>query len=138
MKSVNLTALYENLSDGSNRGMFFDSNGLRQLLWNEQQDPPYAILKEKIISDYVGMALEKNSFLFELINRKVVQVVESGLAQRIMNNYRYIKKYTNDIGPTVLTLDHLYAGFFAWFVCVIVAISVFTCELCSFRKPKRK
>lgn len=71
--------------------------------------------------------------MFEAMNRKVSQLTESGLAQRIVDSYRCIKKFTVDSAPQVLTLEHLSAGFYVWLACIIVGVLSFVLEVC-FRK----
>lgn len=88
----------------------------------------YSQLKEKIITDYIGFVLHKESFIFDQMNRKVVQFVESGLAQKFMENYKRARKNGEEGGPKVLTLEHLNAGFYIWLVCVCTAVVVFLIE----------
>lgn len=122
------------LSEGSNRGMFFDSDKLREMTNGLQESPPWSLLKEKIISDYRGFWLDRNSFMYDPMNRLVERLVESGTAQHIVNQYNHIKKFAEDSGPKVLTLEHLKAGFCVWLVCSSVAMIGFLCEKCFGRK----
>lgn len=71
-------------------------------------DFKYTILEEKIISDHYGFLFMVNEFMFDAFNRKIVQLVESGVADRIVNSYSVKLNKTEDKhGPVVLTLDHL-------------------------------
>lgn len=67
--------------------------------------------------------------MFELMNRKVVQFIESGLALKIMERYNHVKKIAEETGPKVLTFGHLDAGFYLWLVCIAISIFVFVLEL---------
>lgn len=118
------------LKEGSNRGVITDSDNLRKVSSNLNHHPPWSLLKEKIISDFKGFWLRKNSFMYQPMNRKVVQFFESGIASHEVSKYRYIKKFEDDSGPKVLTLEHLDAGFYIWLVCIAAATLVFILELC--------
>lgn len=88
----------------------------------------YSQLKEKIITDYIGFVLHMQSFIFEQMNRKVVQFVESGLAQKFTEKYKRARQSGEEGGPKVLTLEHLNSGFYIWLVCVCIAVVVFMIE----------
>lgn len=126
----------EFFKNGVNHGAILNSEDVRHLSfgWDRWKiSAPYVQLKEKIISDYMGLALYKNSFMYELMNRKVVQFMESGLAQSLVNSYRYIKKTADKNEPNVLTLQHLQAGFYVWLACIVVSLIVFMLEMCFSR-----
>lgn len=126
----NVTFVWQLLVEGADRGLTLNSDYLRYYLWVMKTKPPFSLLKEKIISDNIGFLLDGNSFMFEPINKKVSQFVESGLSQRIMKNYRATNWNDDETGPQVLTLDHLGAGFGLWLVCICSTILVFLCEVC--------
>lgn len=131
MLDDNLTGYFDQLLEtGSNRGFLCDTNILR---FDRTPIKRYSQLKEKIISDYNGFMLAPNSFMFDSLNRKVVQFVESGLAQKFVSKYFDTKKVAELNGPKVLTLDHLSAGFFVWLACLVVAIVGFVCERYSMK-----
>lgn len=121
--------LWEFMSEETNRGLIFDSACLRLYESGLKKKPPYSVLKETVITDYISFVLHKNSFMFEPMTRKVHQFTEHGLAQNMTNTYRNIKKYWDDVGPKVLTLEHLGAGFLVWLAFVTFAIVVFLCEV---------
>lgn len=119
----------ELLTDGSNRGVLFDRFQFTLFKQIVQANPPFSVLQEKVITDYYGIMIHTNSFMFAPTNKKVVQFVESGMAQFLVDKYRYINKFTDDEGPQVLTLDHLDAGFYVWLVCVVFSIFAFIVEI---------
>lgn len=129
----------EFFKNGVNRATILNSEDVRLLSFafdRREISAPWVQLKEKIISDYMGLALYKNSFMYELINRKVVQFMESGLAQSLVDSYRYIKKHADKIEPNVLTLEHLQAGFYVWLACIVVSLIAFIMEICFSRLDK--
>lgn len=71
------------------------------------------------------------------MNRKAVQFVESGLNQKFMDKYRYVKKFAEEVGPKVLTVEHLSAGFLVWLTCIFTAILAFLIEKLYWRISKR-
>lgn len=110
----------------ANNGLIIDSDQLNEPRWKLKQNPPYSVLKEKVISDYVGLVLNKNNFIFDAMNRKVVQLVESGVAQKIIGEQ--VTKKLEHSGPQVLTLEQLKAGFYIWLVCIAISIFAFIWE----------
>lgn len=117
--SMNKTFFAEN----SNKGVVIQNDQLRSVeLYMNDEDPPFSILKEKIITDTNGFSQYRNSFMFEPINRKVVQFVESGLAQYLVDRYRVKEKPVGDSGPKVLTLEHLNAGYYIFLACISLAV----------------
>lgn len=120
------------LADGSNQGLILDSEWLQgfNLKVGLKESPPYSVLNEKVISDYVGFAMKANNFVFAPMNRKVAQFIESGLARIIVDKYLCNKRFADVSGPKVLSLEHLNAGFMVWIALVIVSICAFICEVC--------
>lgn len=127
--NAEISYLWDFMSEETNRGLIFDDPSLRLYERGLKKKPPYAVLKERVITDYISFVLHKNSFMFWPMSRKVDQFTEHGLAQNMTNTYQDIKKYWDDVGPKVLTLEHLRAGFLVWLACVAFAIIVFLCEV---------
>lgn len=112
-----------------NRGRFLSSDVLDAKAYSDPKDPPHTKLKEKVITDYIGFGLFPHSFMHQVMNRRVVQFVESGLAQKAIRRYRRrLQKHASDDGPQVLSLEHLKAGFCIWLACIAVAVFAFLCE----------
>lgn len=123
----------ELLSDNSNSGFIVDSDQLIGIRYALGRTPRFSQLKERVFAEYIGFAVEDNSFLFHATNKIVVRFVESGLAQGLVDRNRRIhdvKKYEDDKGPKVLTLEHLGAGFCVWLACIAVAFIAFIIEIC--------
>lgn len=123
------TDLIKLLSVGSNRGFLDSEDQLEYIFENVLEPLNFSILQEKVVPVFIGYLQLKDCFIFETLDRKVVQLVESGLAQVLVDKYHVIKKPAGKIGPKVLTFDHLDAGFFVWLACVAVVILVFIVEV---------
>lgn len=96
----------------------------------------FAVLKEKIITDFLSLTTDKNHFLYESMNRKIVQLVESGVADK------YVREQTihipeEKIGPVVLTLDHLGFGFQIWLGSLTIAFMFFLLEHLYYQGTRR-
>lgn len=130
-KEVNRLSLFEELlSDNSNGGFIVDSEHLNGILNGLGRTPRFSLLKERIISEYIGFALNDNSFMLHSINKLVVRFGESGLSNYIADRNHFVKKYSDDFGPKVLSLEHLGAGFCVWLACIAVAFIAFIMEIC--------
>lgn len=88
-------------------------------------------LAEKIISNLNSFAIHKNSFLYSAFNRKVLQLVEAGLAERFISDFDnyYGRATAREGGPVVLVYDHLAAGFQIWLMFLGLSFSCFCFEL---------
>lgn len=117
------------LIDDSKRGVLTTNYVLRHIRIQEDGNFKYSLLKEKVISDLDGFAIDRNSFMFEMINQKVVEFVESGATEKILSKYKYEKVVKEEMGPKVLNLGHLSAGFNVWLVCIAISISSFAIEI---------
>lgn len=87
----------------------------------------FAQLSERIISDHIGFVLPKHSFIFKAFNRKLNQLVEGGLIEKLTKSKVQIKPEESE--PTQLSLDHLEIWFQTCFVLLCFAIFSFIIEL---------
>lgn len=97
---------------------------------------PFAVLKEKILTDYMGFAVDKHTVVYGAINQLAVRLVESGVSQVMVDQYR-VRTTNADGGPKVLTLEHLGAGFYIWLASVAIATFIFVLELSAQKILKR-
>lgn len=98
-----------------------DTDYLRYLYKNSEGREKFTVLNEKILSNQMGFKFLANDFLFEAFNKKIVQFVESGVADLIIRNESRFKD-TNfeNLEPLILTLSHLGV----WFQILLVFLSV--------------
>jgi hypothetical protein len=90
--------------------------------------PSYEVLKERVAYDYYGLQLPVNHFIFDALNLKISQLVESGIMDKIAEKYKPEVKPTDPSDPTVLTLDQLLIWFELWFLFLLIATVFFLLE----------
>lgn len=119
---------YKILVEGANTGIVLDSNEL-DILVKISKKNNYTILDEKIISDVDGFVLQRNNFMFQIIDKKVVQFFEAGIMKKFMDEFSNPYWSRKEIkGPVVFTLDHLGIGFKICFFCASISLLVFFLE----------
>lgn len=95
------------LTDGSKNGFVIGSDLLDVLKTDLKEKFKFTKLNEKIMTTLWGFRFENNHFMFKAYNRKIVQLVESGIADLIVKNHapkRYEEPFSE---PKKLTLEHL-------------------------------
>lgn len=118
------------LFDDSKRGVVVDRNLMNNLLRLSRGKIEFTQLEERIITDHIDFAFYKNSFMYEAFDKKLVQMVEAGITERIVAKYDSPYKYEEpEGGPVVLTLSHLGVGFQFWLVFLCISIASFVLEL---------
>lgn len=81
---------------------------------------------------FLGESFWPFSPLFEDFNAKIHQMISGGLFHYWLNNGRNpmgLKKKLDDIGPEVLTMDHLEIGFKISLYPLIISITAFLIEI---------
>lgn len=142
-KSHDPAAVNEFLADGSDRGIILNTHELQVITSgggfksdNLVKQLKCHQLRESIISDHWGFSISQNHFMFKPLNRKIVQLVESKIANRIVEEIQSRKTVDND-GSSVLSMEHL--GI--WFLFCAVFFLVFICFICDmimfYRKSDR-
>lgn len=79
------------------------------------------------MSGFLCFAFPKNHFLFEEFNKKIEQLITSGVMQKLIEQRK--SNVDADEGPSVLTLDHLAIGFCIWAIVALIAFAAFCLEL---------
>lgn len=114
IKESSLESLYDHqslkhlLQDGSNRGVVLSSEKIESLLEASQGTFKHTELTEQLISDHIVYWFTRNNFIFESFNRKVSQLVESGLAKKYINEF--MKKHPKVPERNDITFDQMTAG----------------------------
>jgi hypothetical protein len=128
-----LTAL---LADGSNNAFVTDSEYL-SYLEKTLENQTFTKLNEKIVTNHWGFYFYTNQFIFKAFDKKISQLVESGIADHIIKNEaRYNKKLVED-SMTPLNFGHLEYWFRIMLILLGIATVVFVGEiLSSFMKRK--
>jgi len=86
------------------------------------------VLDEVIRMYSISLHLKKFSPFHEIFNQKIGEILASGLVDAMSKAMVREQSKSNfeDIGPQVLTMDHLGVGFLAWlipFMCSLIAFS---------------
>jgi hypothetical protein len=100
---------------------------------DEEENPTYVVLKEKIISDCIAIVMPANSFLLNAFNERITQMIESGIMEKI---FRTEAKKPEESQPVVLSIDHLLIWFMLWAGLLLIAGAVFVCEVIARKLPK--
>jgi hypothetical protein len=85
--------------------------------------------KEDLASYYVGFFAIPH--LTKLIRLKATQLLESGIFWFLYKNAHFPRDFTSKpeaIGPQVLTVTHLKAGFVVFCVLLSLSVAAFICE----------
>lgn len=91
------------------------------------------VLHEKISFVMHVFKFDTNAqVLFRPFNHKLKQLTESGIVQRLIQPYFENKFSLDELGPSVLTMEHLKVGFQAWICCLLVSTLVFAVEVLVF------
>ena len=117
------------LADGSKRAVITDSNHVSSLAKSTDGDFNYKVMEEKIISDHLSFMMEdRTNFLHKIFDRKMQQLVEGGIAKKIVNDASRIKLKKSDSGPNILTLHHVKIWFIIWLYGLLVAFLAIVVE----------
>lgn len=116
------------LSDGSNRAFVTDSEYLSFFEKSLNESGKFTKLKENILTNHWGFLFYSNEIIFKAFNRKLPQLIESGIADFIMKNEARAKQKAEEILTVVLTLDHLENWFKLFLILLGVAGIVFAVE----------
>jgi len=90
-------------------------------------DPSFKLLAENVITLYISQIFKPFCPFFETINSKIDQLISAGIISHWIKK-RDIKIKFDEIGPQVLTWEHLVLGFAACMIPLIIGIVVFVCE----------
>lgn len=100
-------------------------------------------MKQKIISDHWGLMFPKDHYMFHAFNKKIVELVEAGIAKHILKITKKHPDYEDeviDLEPKVLTMEHL--GIWFLILTGLLGISLlcffveFISKFCHFRRKK--
>lgn len=88
-----------------------------------------AILNETITSTYMGQLFNTFNPFFETINKQTSYLLEAGVVSRCRELYVELNRKVEDIGPQVLTMEHLEIGFLACAILLTLSCIAFIGEL---------
>lgn len=94
--------------------------------------PSLNTLEENLITVYEGCAFKRYSPFYEEFNEKIGRMLASGLIDYWFSNYVpgwREKNVGEEIGPQVLTMEHVETGFYVCMVPLVLAVIVFLIEI---------
>lgn len=113
-------------------------------------EDPVKFASDNLLTDFTGISIDKNHHMFKTIRDVLEKLFEAGILQHIHNNMNMnsetsfkslhrteFKIYDRMPLETVLSWNYLYAGFSIWIGFVLLAILVFSGELCYERYVKK-
>ena len=88
------------------------------------------LLEEDYVMIYFGMVFKPFSPFFEIFNEVLGRMEANGLMQLYRESFYFFaqKRKLEDIGPQILTMDHLRVGFLACCVPLILSVIAFIGE----------
>jgi hypothetical protein len=112
--------LDEVLTDGSKNAIPIDTFKLKMLTKKSKSIMSHKIMKQRVISDHLSFLVQdKYNFLFKRFDEKLSQLVESGIAKKIVDDYTAVRYREEEQEPKRLTLDHL-GLWFIFLLCGLV------------------
>lgn len=148
---INCEFLQNFLFEGSNRVLILPRLTEITCYQELKGNLTWSVAEEKVISDMYGYFSDGDNFFFENFNRRIAQLVESGIVQCFVKFYREhdYTDYTGEQKPAafsrhvefeskvVLTMDHLLPWFIAFGILIMISCVVFVGEV-ILGKLKRK
>lgn len=90
------------------------------------------LLKENIGTIYYGIIFKPFNPFFDMLNIKFSKLFEAGLIKHwfsVKHNPKGFDHKLDNIGPEILTMDHLEIGFIVWLIPLAISIVVFAFEV---------
>jgi hypothetical protein len=125
------TSMTTLLADGSNNAFVTDSEYLSYLEKSLKSNQTFTKLNEKIVTNHWGFYFYTNQFIFKAFNKKIPQLVESGIADYIIKNEARYNKNITEAPAAPLTFNHLDCWFRIVLILLGIATVVFIGEILS-------
>lgn len=128
---------YENHREDSSVELAFyaDENNLLEM--NMDCQCSNRILNEILATVQIGLAVDKNHFLFDLIEDTLQKIIPFGLVNHFIDLHKWIlyrqDKDVSESEPKVLAIQDLSFGFVVWLISCIFAIAGFIYEISKFK-----
>lgn len=123
------------ISEPENRGFTHaEDSGLIKVIYKSYRSgrQSFSILKETILNVPSAFSFYQYNMFYETFNRRIEQMLSNGVIQRMTADYENPKLYKlrpEEIGPQVLTLDHIGVGFLVCLIPMSFAVIVFAIEV---------
>jgi hypothetical protein len=89
------------------------------------------LLPEPFRHNYCGLQFQTNDVFYNIINKKVVQLFESGISEYLKKKYESFVIFPRKVKkpPRTLNFDHFTKWLQVWLICVLVAWLCFFVEM---------
>lgn len=104
------------LSDGSKTAFFTDTENLKFLTKSHNGSVKFTKLNQNLLTNHWSFMFFKNHFILKAFNRKIPQLVESGIADLIIKTEAQYKERVLDTLTKPLAFKHLEY----WFKLVLI------------------
>lgn len=119
----------EFLFDGANRGILLIDHAMSGALFRNCTK-----CAQRVAFNYEGILTEKNHFLSEPLNHKIIQFMESGIGTKFVDEATEKSSVRPEkSGPVVLTLEHLGISFWIVLLFLLISFVFFLLELVASR-----
>jgi hypothetical protein len=117
------------LADGSNNAFITDTEYLRFLEKSLNGSVKFTVLKEIVLSDYLGFTFNENNFLLKPVNQIITHLYEAGITKLIIDRETEVK-YLETVAERVkLSMDHLGVWFYVYAFMLLIATAAFVLEV---------
>jgi len=129
----------KHLAEPRNRLVHLDGVNYLQLIENQEYRSGFMSITTMdlvIRTDNFALVFLKNSPFYETFNKKIMQMISNGIIEhwfRNVNNPTGLKRKIEEIGPQILTLDHLDVGFLMCLTVLGFSFLLFCAELIARR-----
>lgn len=122
--------LQEHLTLTFDSKKFFVTNKDFLILAESHLERKLNVLPEPLMTNNVAFFFFRTDFIYEPFNRKLTQLIESGIARKVSDKYESkADSSADESGPVVLTLDHLGIGFVVWLGFLLISFVALLVEL---------
>lgn len=114
----------------SKTAVYVDSETLQFLVQSSNNSFNYTQLQERVSLSHKSFIFFKTDILYSAFNNKLIQLIESGISDRFVDEYSNHDHAEPDSGePVVLTMEHLGVGFLVWLLFCLLSFVCFLIEV---------
>lgn len=88
-----------------------------------------SFIEEKIITSHSCLPFPMGSPFYEAFNEKIDEIIESGIVSMWKKDLEDFPRNREEIGPQILTMEHLEFGFLACLIILTMSVIAFTLEI---------
>lgn len=132
-QSIDPQSLFDTIAEPENRATTIGTPLILDLITNQYRNgiTSLSMVKESIGMLCFGFAFQPFSPFYDTLNRKVMHLIESGITDYwiIKHNFGRSLFKIEEIGPQVLTMEHLEVGFIVSIAPLFISLLSFFLEI---------